>query len=126
MAARWTEKTDAEQQVEQTVQLREKVEKLHDAAGKEDGNGLSAKELQAKGKDYEGRLSGYEKQVERQAQERTAALSVHEQITDATYGGSDYMVAYEGKDRTTSYAAALDGSQNTGNLKKDFAPAASG
>ena len=49
MAATWAEKTDAEQQVEQTRQLREKVQKLHDDAGKEDGKGLSAKELDAKG-----------------------------------------------------------------------------
>jgi hypothetical protein len=122
-AATWAEKTDAEQQVEQTRQLREKVQKLHDDAGKEDGKGLSTKELDAKGNDYEKRLAEYEKAFQH---DTTATNSPHEQITDETYGGSDYMAAYEGKDRTTSYAATLDGSQPTGNLKKDFAPAAAG
>lgn len=122
-AATWAEKSDAEQQVEQTRQLREKVQKLHDAAGGEDGKGLSARELDAKGNDYEKRLAEYEKEFRHDA---AATNAPHEQITDATYGGSDYMAAYEGKDRTTSYAGTLDGSQTTGNLKKDFAPAAAG
>jgi hypothetical protein len=124
--ATWAERTDAEQQYEQTRQLREKVQKLHEHAGKEDGEGLSAEELEAKTKDYDSRLSGYEKEFQRQTEDRTAALSGHQQITDDTYGGADYMAAYENTDRTTSYAAKLDGTNNIAALRSTFAPAATG
>jgi hypothetical protein len=122
-AATWAEKTEVEQQIEHDRQLREKVQKLHDAAGKADGKGLSAKDMDAKGSDYQKRLAEYEKEFQRDA---ASAPSIHEKITDATYGGSDYMAAYEGKDRTTSYSAGLDGAQSAASLKKDFAPAAAG
>ena len=74
-AATWAEKIDAEQQYEQTRQLKEKVQKLHDDDAKEDGTGLSAEELEAKSKDYDSRLSGYEKEFHHQTEDRTATLS---------------------------------------------------
>ncbi len=52
-AATWAEKSDAEQQVENLRQLKEKVQTLDHDAGKEDGKGLSADQLEAKRKDYQ-------------------------------------------------------------------------
>lgn len=123
-AATWAEKSDAEQQVENLRQLKERVQTLDHDAGKEDGKGLSTDELDSKHKDYAGRLSACEKEFQDQKEHRVAGIG--KQVTDETYGGSDYMSAYEPSGRTTSYASTLDNANGAATLKKDFAPAAAG
>jgi hypothetical protein len=123
-AATWAERTEVERKNETLRQLRERVETLRDDAGKESGQGLSPDTLKARSDDYAKRLSGYEKEFQSQLQDRTAALSAQGQVTDDSFGGSDYMAAYGSSGRNTSHAATLDSQPNNGTLKKDFAPAA--
>jgi hypothetical protein len=124
-ASTWSEHTEAVQRQENAQQLREKVEKLRQDAAREDGKDLSTDQLDAKGKDYVRRLSNYENDLQTLA-DKNAGGSTHEQVTDDTLGGSDYMAAYGGTDRTTSYAAKLDTAPRTATVSKDFAAAAAG
>lgn len=124
-ASTWSEHAEAVQREESAQQLREKVEKLHQDAAREDGKGLSTDQLDARSQDYERRLSNYENNLQALA-DKNAADSSQGQVTDATLGGSDYMAAYGATDRTTSYAATLDKTSRAGTMTKDFATAAAG
>jgi hypothetical protein len=104
-AATWSEHAEAAQRQEEARHLKEDVQKLHDDAGKENGQGLSTDELDAKRKNYDLSLSDYESKL-RDLADKNATGS--EKVTDDALGGSDYMAAYGGTERTISFASTLD------------------
>jgi hypothetical protein len=121
-ASTWSQKDEMQRQYDEQQRLREKVQRLNDDAAADDGAALSDKARADKMKDTQGRLSAVEKEFGEHADVRTAALSSQKEVTDDTYGGSDYMAAYG---RNTSYAGSLDNSQNK-SLSASFKPAAAG
>lgn len=116
-AATWSERSAAKQQLDDTMRMRQDVLAMEAQQKKEDAGNLSGDQMASSLRDRGATISRYETEFAERSEARQSSMSVTEKtITNATYGGDDYMAAYSkpGDSLMSTFVKAADPSAASG------------
>jgi hypothetical protein len=111
-AATWAERSATEQKIEDEQKMRQDVQNMQAQEKQEDSGNLSADQMANNLRDRGATISRYETEFAERAKAGESQLeATGKTVTDATFGGDDYIAAYGGSGSTLgpAFAAAVNG-----------------